>query len=79
MATIELAETCGEGAGPRPSLSVPGLLRTYVQWRRKRRLLARLPRLSEHLMRDIGLDPDEVYDAVPCRWDEVHPGHHRVR
>lgn len=79
MTTIEIAETCCEPPRPRLSVPVPQILSAFVGWRRRRRTFACLSRLPEHLMRDAGVDPDAVYDAVPGRWEEAHPGRSRIR
>lgn len=42
-------------------------------------MLAGLSRLPPHLIRDMGLDPARVYDAVEGTWDEVNPGRYRDR
>ncbi len=79
MTTIAMTEPCCERTSLLPAVSVAEIFQAYLRWRRQRRTLACVSRLSEHLMRDAGLDPEDVYDAVPGRWEEAHPGRSRIR
>jgi uncharacterized protein YjiS (DUF1127 family) len=79
MTMIELTDVYARPPTLRLAIGIPDFLRTFLRRRRARRLLARLSRLSPHLIRDIGLDPDEVHDAVAGTWDEVIPGRCRLR
>ncbi len=79
MATIEFTDVCCGRPSLRLEMAVPRLIWTYLRRRAERRALARVAHLSEHLMRDAGFDPEEVYDAAPQRWEERHPGRLRVR
>lgn len=45
----------------------------FRQRRRERRDLVRISRLGPRIIRDIGLDPEEVYEALDGSWDEVEP------
>ena len=79
MATIEFTDGCCGRPSLRLEVGLPRLIWDYLRRRTERRALARVSRLSEHLMRDAGFDPEEIYDAVPGRWEERHPGRLRVR
>lgn len=78
MATIAINEMGWE----RPALSVtirlPGIVWVLVRRWRERRLHVRLARLSDHLIRDAGFDPDVVRAAVAGPWDAL-PGRLRHR
>ena len=50
----------------------------FVQHRRERRTVVALARLSPRILRDMGIDPERVYEAVDATWDEVDP-HRLVR
>jgi uncharacterized protein YjiS (DUF1127 family) len=43
----------------------------YLQARQDRHLIAKLSRLDQHLVEDMGLDPERIYAAVDGTWDEV--------
>jgi uncharacterized protein YjiS (DUF1127 family) len=79
--TIEVTEYLGERPQPEAELLLPlppFLRRTLRNWQ-ERRTLVRLSRLSPHLIRDMGFDPDCVYDALEGSWDEIRPGQFRNR
>jgi uncharacterized protein YjiS (DUF1127 family) len=46
------------------------------QWYVRRQTVARLAKLSAHQLRDIGVEPADVYDAVnnhySALWEKVH-------
>ena len=52
--------------------------RAFVAHRRERDTVIALARLSPRALRDIGIDPEQVYDAVDGGWDEIDP-HRLVR
>ena len=79
MTTIEIAELCADRPMPRLVFTVPDGLWAFVRRRAERRMYACLARLSPHLIRDAGFDPDVVHDAVAGSWDEVAPGRYRNR
>ena len=79
MATIAIRDVCWDPPTLRLAITIPDLFWSFMRRRRERRLMARLARLSPHLIRDIGFDPDQVYDAVAGTWGEVDPGRPRVR
>lgn len=74
MTTIAFAEICQDPPSVRLVITVPDLLWSHLRRRRQRRLYARLARLSPHIIRDIGLDPDDVRAAVAGPFDPVVPG-----
>ena len=45
----------------------------FAQRRRERRTLVALCRLSPHVIRDMGFDPERIYEALDGSWDEVDP------
>lgn len=45
----------------------------FRQRRQERRALVAISRLGPHAIRDIGLDPEKVYEALDGSWDEVEP------
>jgi uncharacterized protein YjiS (DUF1127 family) len=47
--------------------------RALLRRREDRRALRRLWRLGPHLVRDAGLDPDEVRAAVGGGWEDLRP------
>jgi uncharacterized protein YjiS (DUF1127 family) len=53
--------------------------RMMLRRHRERRLLARLSRLDPHVIRDMGFDPDSIYDELDGSWDEIDPGRYRNR
>jgi hypothetical protein len=79
MAIIEFTDVCCGQPSLRVEVGLPRLIWSYLRRRAERRMWARVARLPEHLMRDAGFDPEQVYDAVPGRWEERHPGRLRVR
>jgi uncharacterized protein YjiS (DUF1127 family) len=79
MAMIAITDTGWERPTLRLSVPIPGVLWVYLRWRRQRRLFARLSRLGDHLIRDVGFDPDEVHGAMASPWEDVLPGRLRNR
>lgn len=77
MAFLEIAETCARRPSVRLVVAMPPVLATWVRWRRRRRLLRQLARLSDHLIRDAGFDPDVVRAEVAGTWDVALPGRDR--
>jgi uncharacterized protein YjiS (DUF1127 family) len=45
----------------------------YAERRRERRMLIEISRLAPHVIRDMGLEPELVYEALDGSWDEVDP------
>ncbi|MEX0955650.1 MAG: DUF1127 domain-containing protein [Rhizobiaceae bacterium] len=52
--------------------------RAFVAHRRERSTVIALARLSPRMLRDMGIDPERVYEAVDGSWDEIDP-HRLVR
>lgn len=46
--------------------------RTYTAIRRRRRELLALSHLEPRLLRDIGFEPDTVYQALDGCWDQLY-------
>jgi uncharacterized protein YjiS (DUF1127 family) len=44
--------------------------RAYRRRFEERQMLVKLSRKDAHLLRDMGFEPDEIYDAVHNSWDE---------
>ena len=78
MAIIEIAETCAQRPSVRLVVTMPAVLATWVRWRRRRQLLRRLARLSDHVICDVGFDPDVVRAEVAGTWDIALPGRPRI-
>lgn len=73
ISTSARASHRSAGTSDAPVGIISGLLwrlRTRIE---ERRTLVRLSRLSPHLIRDMGIDPDDVYAALKGSWDEVGP------
>jgi uncharacterized protein YjiS (DUF1127 family) len=77
MTTLEFQEFADE----RPDTNgfFNGLLGVFApvkRWHGRRRTLARLSRLSERQLRDVGLEPSEIYDALNGQhaslWQKPH-------
>lgn len=45
----------------------------FRQRRQERRTLIAISRLGPRIIRDIGLDPEQVYEALDGSWDELEP------
>jgi uncharacterized protein YjiS (DUF1127 family) len=77
MTTLELQEYAGER---RNVGRIFGGLRAVVaaakQWYARRQTLARLSKLDDYLLRDVGIDPAELYDSVhgehTSLWEKPH-------
>jgi uncharacterized protein YjiS (DUF1127 family) len=78
MATIELFQSARDDEAQAAShqagfLSGPRKAFRAVRRRvEERRTIAKLSRLSPHLIRDMGLDPEAIRGALIGTWDEVH-------
>ena len=79
MAMIAIMDVCPDQPSLRLVVTMPNIISAYIRRRRERRLFAELSRLSPHLIRDAGFDPDAVYAAVAGTWDEIIPGGYRMR
>jgi uncharacterized protein YjiS (DUF1127 family) len=49
----------------------------FVERRRERHTIVALARLPRHVVRDMGLDPEQLYAALDGSWDEVDPASYR--
>lgn len=80
MTAIELSEEFRQG---RARYDILGTLivgwRAMRRHRKERRLLITLSRLAPHVIRDIGLDPEQVYEALEGSWDEIDPANFRSK
>jgi uncharacterized protein YjiS (DUF1127 family) len=77
MTTLEFQEFADERPGTNRFLN--GLRNGFAsvkRWHGRRRTLARLSRLSERQLRDVGLEPSEIYDAINGQhaslWEKPH-------
>ena len=85
MATIDFIETAHQDAQghripSRTSLFAP-LVEAFAAYRRRieeHRIIVGLSRHDAHLLRDMGFEPDEIYDAVRDSWDEVPDARRRA-
>ena len=59
--------------------SLRDLWRNFIRRRQERRAIVKLSRLAPHVIRDMGFDPERIYDALDGSWDEVNPGQFRNR
>lgn len=78
MATLDVAlKTRYEAANARVRYDLLGALQAgwhaFLERRRERRLLVEISRLPPHMILDMGLDPELVYEALDGSWDEVDP------
>jgi len=65
MTTIELENQAGKQGARKHRFAAVGQALAAVQlWHLRRRTVARIARLDEHLLRDAGFDPDDVRDAI---------------
>lgn len=46
-------------------------------YRQERRVIVALSRLDPRLIRDMGFDPEQVYETLDGTWDEVDPADYR--
>jgi uncharacterized protein YjiS (DUF1127 family) len=79
MAAIEIVGARFEQPIVRLVITWPRFVLAVIRRRQERRMLARLSRLPPHVIRDMGVDPERVYDAVEGTWGEVNPGRYRNR
>ena len=85
MATIDFIETAHQDEptrriSARTSLFAP-LVEAFAAYRRRieeHRIIVGLSRHDAHLLRDMGFEPDEIYDAVHDSWDEVPDARRRA-
>ncbi|HEV7278027.1 MAG TPA: hypothetical protein VGN80_17235 [Devosiaceae bacterium] len=79
--TVEISEYLGERPQPQATvrLPLPRFLQNALRDWQERRAMVRISRLSPHLIRDMGFDPDCLYDALDGTWDEICPGRYRDR
>lgn len=80
MTTFELEHVADAQGGSRKLwIAVRQVLAAMRQWHERRQTLARIAGLDEHLLRDSGLDPDDVRDALNGdasalweKWERLH-------
>ncbi|MGB3338740.1 MAG: DUF1127 domain-containing protein [Devosia sp.] len=80
MTTFELEDVAREQHHTsNPWGAVRQALAAMRQWHDRRRTLARISHLDEHLLRDAGLDPEDVRDALEGdgsalweKWEQLH-------
>ena len=51
--------------------------RAVLRHREERRIVVALSRKPPRLLRDMGMDPEQVYAALDGSWDEVDPASRR--
>ena len=79
--TFDVTDFAVDRQQPR-SGSLPSLRDLWwnvMRRRQERRAIVRLSRLAPHVIRDMGFDPDRIYEALDGSWDEVNPGQFRHR
>lgn len=52
--------------------------RAMLAHREERRIIVEVSRLPVHVIRDMGFDPERVYEALDGTWDEVDPANYRA-
>lgn len=80
MTTFELEHVVDERRGSHKLWSAARQAFAAMRlWHDRRRTLARIAGLDEHLLRDAGLDPDDVRDALNGdasalweKWEQLH-------
>jgi uncharacterized protein YjiS (DUF1127 family) len=80
MTTFELEHVAAERfESKHPLVRFGKLVAAMRQWHDRRRTLARISGLDEHLLRDAGFDPDDVRDALRGegsalweKWEQLH-------
>ena len=77
MTTIAFTEAYDARPTIRLVITLPAFLPAFLRRRAERRLFACLSRLSPHLIRDVGFDPDEVHAALAGSWDGLGRGRDR--
>lgn len=74
MATLDIALRI---PGERVRYDFVGALQAawsaFAERRRERRTLVAISRLPPHVIRDMGFDPERIYEALDGTWDEVDP------
>jgi uncharacterized protein YjiS (DUF1127 family) len=85
MATFDLFDNIHDGERarriPAPASFFAPLVAAWQAYRRRfeeRRIIVKLSRKDAHLLRDMGFEPDEIYDAVHSSWDEVPAARRRA-
>ena len=77
MTTLEVQEFAGErrNAG-RMFDGLMAAVAAVKQWNARRQTLARLSKLDDYLLLDVGIDPADLYDAVhgehTSLWEKPH-------
>lgn len=51
--------------------------RAMLAHREERRMIVKVSRLPARIIRDMGFDPELVYEALDGSWDEVDPAGYR--
>jgi uncharacterized protein YjiS (DUF1127 family) len=54
-----------------PFAALASAFHGVVEHRRERREIVRLSRLPEHVIRDMGFDPDKIAAELKGSWDDV--------
>ena len=52
--------------------------RAWLRRREERRAIVAISRLAPHVIRDIGFEPERIYEALEGSWDEVDPVNFRI-
>lgn len=78
MATIDIHDTVRTETAVRignPFAALAAGFRNVIEQQKERHLIARLSRLPEHVVRDMGFDPDKVEAELTGPWDGVDLDH----
>lgn len=71
MTTIDLNETVLDAPRPERGSPIGRLFRRWDEKRQQRRTLSELSHMPVHLLRDMGIEPADVYDALEGRRSSV--------
>jgi hypothetical protein len=74
MANLDTFDTARTETAVRignPFAALAAAVQDIVDHHRERKLIVRLSRLPDHIVRDMGFDPVKVVDALDGSWDDV--------
>jgi uncharacterized protein YjiS (DUF1127 family) len=69
--TFDLVRTETAVRTGNPFAALANFARSFADRRREHRLVARLSRLPDHVVRDMGFDPEKIARELSGTWDDV--------